>query len=59
MSIIVQPAEPGETLEKLLAKKRDLVEKLRQEKPEGKFGLKEDQVCQFKCVRIDTEFPAR
>jgi hypothetical protein len=58
LSLIVMPAPPQEaTFEKLLAGKRLIVEKMRQETPEGKFGLKEDKICQHKCVRIEVEFP--
>jgi hypothetical protein len=60
LSIIVMPASPQEpTFEKLLEGKRGLVEKMRQERPEGKYGLKEDKICQFRCVRIEVEFPGK
>jgi len=60
LSLIVMPAPPQEaTLEKLLAGKRLIVEKMRQERPEGKYGLREDKVCQYKCVRIEVEFPGK
>ena len=60
LSIIVMPAPPQEaTFEKLLEGKRGLLEKMRQEKSEGKFGLKEDKVCQYKCVKTEREEPGR
>ena len=58
MSIIVMPAPPQEaTFDKLLAAKQAVVAKMRQEKPQGKFTLQEDKICQFRCVRLDTVFP--
>ena len=42
LSIIVMPATPEEAIfEKLLAAKRRIVEKMRREKPDGKYGLAE------------------
>lgn len=60
LSIIVMPATPQETtFEKLLAAKQQIVEKLRQEKPEGKYRLAEGTICKFKCVKLDIEFPGQ
>ena len=60
LSIIVMPATPQETtFEKLLAAKQQIVEKLRQEKPEGKYRLAEGTICKFKCVKLDVEFPGQ
>jgi len=60
LSIIVMPASPQEaTFEKLLAAKRLIMEKLRQEKPEGKYRLAEGNICQFKCVKLEVEIPGQ
>ncbi|MHB8066648.1 MAG: hypothetical protein ACYDIC_01975 [Desulfobaccales bacterium] len=60
LSIIVMPASPQEvTYEQLLAAKRQVVEKMRREKPDGKYRLAEGAVCQFKCVKIEVEFPGQ
>jgi hypothetical protein len=60
LSIIVRPAPPEEaTFEKLLVAKRQVLEKLQQEKPEGKYRLVDGVICQFKCVKMDVEFPGQ
>ena len=60
LSIIVMPAPPQEaTFEKLLADKRQIMEKMRQEKPEGKYRLAESTICQFRCVKLEVEFPGQ
>jgi hypothetical protein len=60
LSIIVGPASPQiTTLEKLLADRRIIVEKMRREKPEGQYRLSAGTICRFKCVRFEVELPGQ
>ncbi len=60
MSIIVRPAKPEEmSFTKLLANKRDLMEEMRKKRPEGKYLLREGTFYQYKCVRVDVEYPGK
>jgi hypothetical protein len=59
-SIIVMPAPPQEaTYDKLLAAKRGILEKMRREKPEGRYSLAESTICGFKCAKFGVEIPGQ
>jgi hypothetical protein len=60
LSIIVLPAPaPETTFEKLLAEKQGIMERMRREKPDGKYRLGEGTICKFRCVKFVVEFPGQ